>query len=445
MDTQIQEQLKGKKILFATAPGDGHFNPLTGLAKHLQGLGCDVRWFTSEYFAGKLNKMGIQHYGYEKTMNLRGDNIDEYLNRKTIMDPLERINFDIEHLCIARAPESYEDIEKINQSFPFDLLIADSGFTAAPLVKYGLNKPVITIGVVPLVEDTPELAPVGMALPPATDEATIQAYAGMHDQTVNVLFKKIVDMYGDLLTKFGIEHKRAFFCDQLVKLADLYLQIGTPSFDYQERTQTGKNVRFIGALLPYKATVTEQHTPWFDERLNEYKKVILVTQGTVEKDTTKLTEPTLEAFKDNSEVLVIATTAGSNNTDTLKEKYRDYKNIIIENFIPFDDVMPHVDAYVTNGGYGGCLLGISYQLPMVVAGLYEGKNEICARVGYLKYGINLNTETPTAAAIATAVEELSSNGIYKENIVRLHHEMMEYNAFERCTGYVAELLSGVKA
>lgn len=38
MDTQIQEQLKEKKILFATIPGDGHFNPLTGLAKHLQGF-----------------------------------------------------------------------------------------------------------------------------------------------------------------------------------------------------------------------------------------------------------------------------------------------------------------------------------------------------------------------------------------------------------------------
>lgn len=62
-----------------------------------------------------------------------------------------------------------------------------------------------------------------------------------------------------------------------------------------------------------------------------------------------------------------------------------------------------------------------------------------------KYGINLNTETPTSEAIATAVEELSANEFYKENIVKLHHEMMEYNALERCTNYVAALLSGVKA
>jgi hypothetical protein len=32
------------KILFANIPADGHFNPLTPLAVHLQSLGHDVRW-----------------------------------------------------------------------------------------------------------------------------------------------------------------------------------------------------------------------------------------------------------------------------------------------------------------------------------------------------------------------------------------------------------------
>ncbi len=32
------------KILFATMPFDGHFNPLTGIAVHLKESGHDVRW-----------------------------------------------------------------------------------------------------------------------------------------------------------------------------------------------------------------------------------------------------------------------------------------------------------------------------------------------------------------------------------------------------------------
>jgi len=32
------------RSLFANVPADGHFNPLTGLAKFLQKQGHDVRW-----------------------------------------------------------------------------------------------------------------------------------------------------------------------------------------------------------------------------------------------------------------------------------------------------------------------------------------------------------------------------------------------------------------
>ena len=45
----------GTRILFASVPADGHFNPLTGLAVHLKELGCDVRWYTSDIYADKIN------------------------------------------------------------------------------------------------------------------------------------------------------------------------------------------------------------------------------------------------------------------------------------------------------------------------------------------------------------------------------------------------------
>ncbi len=57
--------------------------------------------------------------------------------------------------------------------------------------------------------------------------------------------------------------------------------------------------------------------------------------------------------------------------------------------------MPYPDVYITNEGYGGVMLAIENKLPMVLAGVHEGKNEINARIGYFKLGINLRTETPT--------------------------------------------------
>src|SRR5690606_32894525 len=190
------------------------------------------------------------------------------------------------------------------------------------------------------------------------------------------------------------------------------------------------------ALLPYSSEKAERKK-WFDERIKQYEKIILVTQGTFEKDTTKLTEPTIQAFRD-TDILIIATTAG-NGTKELREKYAS-DNVIIEDFIPFNDVMPYVHVFVTSGGYGGTLLSIHNQVPMVAAGVHEGKIEICSRIGYFNYGVNLHTETPDIEAIRNAVEEVLNNGVYKNNITRLKAEMAEYNAFELCEGYIAELL-----
>jgi hypothetical protein len=59
----ISKQLKkDAKILFATFSGDGHFNPLTGIAVHLKKQGYDVRWYTSAAYQPKLESYNIPFY-----------------------------------------------------------------------------------------------------------------------------------------------------------------------------------------------------------------------------------------------------------------------------------------------------------------------------------------------------------------------------------------------
>src|SRR4029079_15739302 len=108
--------------------------------------------------------------------------------------------------------------------------------------------------------------------------------------------------------------------------------------------------------------------------------------------------------------------------------------------IPFNDVMPYADVYVTNGGYGGVLLSITNRLPLVVAGVHEGKNEINARVGYFGLGVNLNTETPSVFQLRKAVESVLYNDSYKNNIEQLCTEFGEYKPLQLSTHYIAEAL-----
>ena len=100
--------------------------------------------------------------------------------------------------------------------------------------------------------------------------------------------------------------------------------------------------------------------------------------------------------------------------------------------------------YVSNGGYGGVLLSIQHRLPLVVAGVNEGKNEICARVGYFNLGINLKTETPKPAQLKKAVEAVLADKRYKTAVSDLSNEFSLYNPAQLCEQHVAQLLHARK-
>jgi MGT family glycosyltransferase len=433
----IKQVTNGKRILFACVPGDGHFNPLSGIAVHLKNIGYDVRWYVSNYYAAKVKKLGIHHYPLIDALDVTIENFEELLpGRDQAKTMVAKLNFDLTHFFIKRGPEYYKDLKTIYASFPYDLVIADCAFTALPFVSQKMNIPAIAMGIVPLAETSRDLPPYGLGMIPSYSLFGKVKQAALRWVAKNILFKKSNKVLAEVCAEYGMPYEGQNVFDYIIKKSTLVLQSATPGFEYK-RSDINKNVRFVGPLLPYSAA--KNNSPWFNEKLNKYEKVVLITQGTVERDVTKLIRPTLEAFK-GSDTLVVVTTGGS-CTDELRKDY-NYNNIIIEDFIPFDDVMPHSDVYITNGGYGGVLLGIENELPMVVAGVHEGKSEICARVGYFKLGINLKTEKPKPAQIKEAVDAILKDGSYKANVSKLAKEFSTYNTNELVATSVQSLIAG---
>jgi UDP:flavonoid glycosyltransferase YjiC (YdhE family) len=426
--------MKPRKILFASIAYDGHFNPLTGLAVHLKKAGHDVRWYTGSIYSEKLKKLDIPLYPFTIALDLNQYNLDEmFPERLKRKGQVSRLQYDLKTSFVQRAPEFYADIQEINRTFPFDLMIADVMFTAIPLVKEALGKPVLAIGIVPLVETSRDLAPAGLGIPPARSFWGRRKLAFLRYLTAKVLFREPYQLYRSIMKEYGIDPGKKDMVDLLVQKATLFLQSGTPGFEYQ-RSDLGANIRYIGALVPHSSG----HRPVFSlpEKVRKFGKVILVTQGTIEKDPEKLIVPTLEAFK-NSEFLVIATTGGS-RTAELKKRFPQ-ENFIIEDYIPFNDIMPFTDVYVTNGGYGGVMLSIENKVPMVVAGVHEGKNEINARVSYFQLGVNLNTERPKPPQVRAGVAQVLANGLYKTNVERLSKEFLAYDPLRLTEQYIAEI------
>jgi MGT family glycosyltransferase len=323
---------------------------------------------------------------------------------------------------------------EIYEEFPFELMVADITFTGIPFVSDLMKIPVVGVGIVPITKNSKDLPPAGIGMLPSYNFFGRMKQNMMRFVAKNILFAKSNKEMKWVFNEYGIDATADNVFDLMITKCKLVLQTGTPSFEYK-RSDMDPKYKFVGPLLP--VTTKKVATKWYSDKLQHYKKVVLVTQGTVEKDETKLLVPTLEALR-NTDYLVVATTGGG-KTEELRKQY-GAPNVIIEDYIPFSDIMPYADVYVTNGGMGGVQLSIENKLPMVTAGVHEGKIEICARVGYFNLGINLKTERPAPAQIRKAVEEVVSNPLYRKNVTALSQEFNRYNPFELSERYIQQLL-----
>jgi UDP:flavonoid glycosyltransferase YjiC (YdhE family) len=111
-------------------------------------------------------------------------------------------------------------------------------------------------------------------------------------------------------------------------------------------------------------------------------------------------------------------------------------NAIVTSFVPFAEVLPRVDVFVTNGGYGSVNQALGMGVPVVVAGQTEDKSWVSARVAWSGAGLSLGTSYPTPEQIRDAVREVLENDSYRAKARRLQTNFAQYNALDRISRYV---------
>ena len=199
--------------------------------------------------------------------------------------------------------------------------------------------------------------------------------------------------------------------------ASLYLQFSAPGFEYP-RNDLPSNVRFVGPPRPQVTRGWHEPPWWFGVRGG--RRIVLVTQGTVATDISQLIEPALAGLADE-DVLVVAATGGAD----APVPARVPDNAQVASFVPFEKLMPYVDVFVTNGGYGGVQLALAHGVPIVTAGRTEDKVEVNARVAYSGVGINLRTQSPTPEQLRDAVRRVLDEPNFRERARSVQREIDE--------------------
>jgi len=238
-------------------------------------------------------------------------------------------------------------------------------------------------------------------------------------------------LYNGMLAAHGLAPIDGSLFDVSYRSPDVVFLSGVPGFAFPRRV-TNPKVKFVGALLPYKSVTAKTFSQ--TEKLEKYKRVILISQGTVDnKNPDKLIVPALEALKDSDALLVVAT--GHSKTEELRKAYPQ-DNIIIEDFIDFEFILEYTELFICNGGYGSVLLSLSKGVPLLTAGIREGKNDVNAHVDYFGVGIDLRTENPKPGDIRQAAERILSEPRWKQSVARLQEELSGHHPNELIEAYI---------
>jgi MGT family glycosyltransferase len=393
---------------------------MLAIAQHLKSVGHNVTFHTAENFRNHVESAGVRfvamtgkaNYDYRRSKELHENNSLSGQDEKAHL---------LRTWFAETIPDQHQSIQRILRETPADLVLVDTMFLGCfPMLLGPRQKrpPVIGCGVNPLLLSSRDCA---VALPPAnTPEGRQQIL--VENQRFQAQYQPVDDHINSIMRTYDLPPMPHFFLDCMYLLPDLFLQFTAEALEFP-RGDMPDTVHFVGPVLP-KRSVEFEEPAWWGE-LNGSKPVVLVTQGTLANhDFNELIQPALSGLADEEVMVIVA--AGRSDTQMLAVP----ANARVASFIPFDRLLPKVDVFVTNGGYGAVNHAFSLGVPIVVAGETEEKDIIAARVGWTGAGINLKTRYASAEQIRNAVRAILTNKRYRDEAKRLQTNFARHNSLD---------------
>ncbi|MCJ2052917.1 glycosyltransferase [Methylobacterium sp. J-070] len=413
------------KVLLCSTPATGHLNPLLAIARILAADGHEVMVLSGSAFRDRITAAGARFMALPGTADFDGRNILAVVPELAQIPPgPDWLRVAMERMFVDRIPDQHRGLRDALQAFPASVVIGDDMFFGALPLLLGprAERPAIVLcGTSILHCARPDRAPVFLGLPPAETPEQETAYARIAEAYDAAVDRPVGLSLVAVLAELGLAAPPWPLFDAVVRLADTYLQLTVPSFEYPFAPPP--TVRFIGALPIVLGQASPP--PWVGD-LDGTRKVVLVTQGTVANhDFGLLVGPALAALAGEPDILTVVT-AGGRGLDAIPGPIP--ANARLSPYLPFEWLLPRIDAMVTNGGYGSVNQALSFGIPLVAAGLTEDKADVNARIAWSGAGIDLATNDPTPEAIRQAVRTVLDAPGHRREAQRLAAEFATYDA-----------------
>ncbi|MCA6109795.1 glycosyltransferase [Bradyrhizobium cenepequi] len=430
------------KVLIACTPATGHLNPLLAVARGLIDERHDVTFLTGSVLRPRVEAIGAGFRSLPAGADFDLRKIDEVAPELKNIEPgLEWLRVAIERFFVETMPPQYAGLQQLVHEMQPDVIVGDDMFFGVLPMLLGSRanrSPVVLCGTSVLHSARDDGAPLFLGLPPATTQGERDNYAVIAKEYDSVVNEPATRRINELLAKLGARPLSTVLFESVVELADAYLQLSVPSFEFPRKLSP--TIHFVGTppIIPNQAPLP----PWAGD-LDGTRKVVLVTQGTVANhDFGLLVAPTLAALADEPDLLVVATTGGR-PVDTIPGVIPS--NARVSSYLPFEWILQKADVFVTNGGYGSVNQAMSFGIPIVSAGLTEDKADVNARIAWSGVGINLATNQPDPKVLRGAVRAVLEQPAYRMRAASMADEFAKRDTRSLIVRIINEAATGKKA
>ncbi|KAK9795975.1 putative Glycosyltransferase family 28 N-terminal domain-containing protein [Seiridium cardinale] len=434
----------------------GHLMPLIRIASGLVERGWEVSFLGPTAHRSRIEAAGADF------IPLTGDadlNDRLYYEEPKIPDYnslnwVERGKIDLRQQCLDPLVTQWENftsaLVKLNRREPHQqvIVIAEAFFLGIMPLKYGASLPAgvktprsicvsITVPALRSIDLPPFVHPLPFDQSPAGRERNRQMWEKREKSS-----KPLTDLLDQKLLESGATRTvgEPFLAGANYTCHEAILQSGVPGFEYP-RCDWPEGFKFIGILKsnPTKASLSDPPFPWWAELKHNSsldpdepsrKKIILVAQGTVETNPNDLIIPTIQAFADRDDVLIVAVLGWKDAK--LSDFIKVPSNARVADYLSYDAALEHSDVWVHNAGFGAINHGIAHGVPMVVAGEGMDKTENARRVAWSGIGVDLGTAKPSIEQVKAAIKIVLREESYTSRVKVLQRQSEELD----CIGLV---------
>lgn len=405
-------------ILLAANVADGHVAPMLGVAEQFISSGHRVRFLAGDRFADAVRSTGAEFLPWPADAQVDHQAvIAQDLAEGGRPTGVKAIAHSVDRLFIAPAPAQYAALRQAMEAERTDAILPE--YTVVGAAAIGISDrphpPVVKCGILPLGLSSVDTAPWGLGILPRTDLLGRTRNRLLNWLAKNVVLRGPQRQVEDMMRTLTGAKNHGFFMDGAAN-ADHYAQFTVAGFEYPRRDLPA-NVSFVGPVMRAPTRVAELPEWWGD--LDDDIPIIHVSQGTLaNEDLEELVLPTVRALARRRALVVVST--GGVPVERLGPLPA---NARAAEFLPYADLMPKVDVFVTNGGYGGLHYALGHGVPMVVAGDTEDKMETTRRVEWSGTGVNLRNGKPTEAQIAAGVDRVLIEPKFRERAQALQAQI----------------------